>query len=53
MKTISAGKGKRQMVLKAQGAIPSGEQTDTTIVAIGASAGGIEALSDLISHLVF
>jgi two-component system CheB/CheR fusion protein len=51
MKTKSAGKGNQQMVMKAQNTIPPGEENDTTIVAIGASAGGIEALSDLISHL--
>lgn len=51
MKTESADKGNRRMVMKAQNALPPGEENNTTIVAIGASAGGIEALSDLISHL--
>ena len=39
------------MAQNALSAVPPGEENDLTIVAIGASAGGIEALSDLISHL--
>jgi len=39
------------MAQNAPSAVPPGEESDLTIVAIGASAGGIEALSDLISHL--
>jgi two-component system CheB/CheR fusion protein len=31
--------------------LPAETQDDTTIVAIGASAGGIEALTDLMNHL--
>jgi two-component system CheB/CheR fusion protein len=38
-------------VAKAEGILPSEPENDTTIVAIGASAGGIEALSELISNL--
>jgi chemotaxis response regulator CheB len=39
------------MAQNALSPVPPGEENDLTIVAIGASAGGIEALSDLISHL--
>jgi two-component system CheB/CheR fusion protein len=40
-----------QNVSKAESAIPPQHESDTTIVAIGASAGGIEALSELINCL--
>jgi len=34
-----------------KGAMPHGQGSDTTIVAIGASAGGIEAVTDLLNYL--
>src|SRR6202790_1635952 len=36
---------------KTQGAVTTAEKHDLTVVAIGASAGGIEALTELITHL--
>src|SRR5580704_6802898 len=41
----------RQDVSKAESAISAQHENDTTVVAIGASAGGIEALSELINCL--
>jgi two-component system, chemotaxis family, CheB/CheR fusion protein len=41
----------RRNALKNQGAMPPLQEGDTTIVAIGASAGGVEALTDLMNHL--
>src|SRR6266481_9905881 len=43
-------KGKRQRAAKAQVSQPR-QDADTTIVAMGASAGGIEALTDLMNYL--
>src|SRR5437016_13919180 len=50
MKQKSRGKSKRQSAAKAQIAAPVRE-SNTTVVAIGASAGGIEALTDLMTYL--
>src|SRR5438132_849543 len=50
MKQKSRGKSKRQSAAKAQIAPPVRE-SNTTVVAIGASAGGIEALTDLMTYL--
>jgi two-component system CheB/CheR fusion protein len=50
MKQKPRGKRKRQGAAKAQVAPPVREG-DTTVVAIGASAGGIEALTDLMTYL--
>src|SRR5437879_2678501 len=50
MKANSQGKGKRQGAAKARVSQPR-QEADTTIVAIGASAGGIEALTDLMTYL--
>ena len=50
MKQKSRGKSKRQSAAKAQIAPPARE-SNTTVVAIGASAGGIEALTDLMTYL--
>jgi len=41
----------RQIAAKSESTLPAENQNDTTIVAIGASAGGIEALTDLMNHL--
>lgn len=51
MEASSVSRDSRQMAQNALSPVPPGEENDLTIVAIGASAGGIEALSDLISHL--
>jgi two-component system CheB/CheR fusion protein len=51
MKPKSEGKHKRRNAAKAQFAVPPGNAGQTTIVAIGASAGGIEALTDLMNYL--
>jgi two-component system, chemotaxis family, CheB/CheR fusion protein len=51
MKPKSEAKNKRRNFPKAQVTLPRGQENDTTIVAIGASAGGIEALTDLMNHL--
>lgn len=50
MKPKSDGKGKRRNAANAQGTPPA-QEGGTTIVAIGASAGGIEALTELMNHL--
>ena len=50
MKQKSGGKSKRQGAAKAPVASPVREN-NTTVVAIGASAGGIEALTDLVTYL--
>jgi len=50
MKQKSQGKSKRQRAAKAQVSQPR-QEADTTIAAIGASAGGIEALTDLMNYL--
>src|SRR5271167_3374624 len=41
----------QQNVAKAEIPLSGGHENDTTIVAIGASAGGIEALTELMNHL--
>ncbi len=41
----------RKKIPKAYGSLPAAQEQDITVVAIGASAGGIEALSDLMSYL--
>ncbi|HYT20211.1 MAG TPA: chemotaxis protein CheB [Candidatus Polarisedimenticolia bacterium] len=46
----SQGKSKRRGAAKARVSQPR-QEADTTIVAIGASAGGIEALTDLMNYL--
>src|SRR5467141_2349561 len=51
MKSRSAGKSKHRKPEKARVTRTRGHEQDTTIVAIGASAGGVEALTDLIHHL--
>ena len=50
MKQKTRGRSKRQSAAKAQIAPPVRE-SNTTVVAIGASAGGIEALTDLMTYL--
>src|SRR5712691_559952 len=50
MKPKSESKSSRGNAEKAQKTPPE-QAEDTTIVAIGTSAGGIEALSDLVNHL--
>jgi two-component system CheB/CheR fusion protein len=50
MKPKLRGQSKRRNTAKAQVALPK-QEADTTIVAIGASAGGIEALTDLMNYL--
>jgi two-component system, chemotaxis family, CheB/CheR fusion protein len=44
-------KNDREAPAKLESTLPVETQNDTTIVAIGASAGGIEALTDLMNHL--
>ncbi|HEY2545502.1 MAG TPA: chemotaxis protein CheB [Candidatus Acidoferrum sp.] len=44
-------KASRQNALNAASEVPVPQENNTTIVAIGASAGGIEALSELMSYL--
>src|SRR5208282_611818 len=44
-------KDSRQNVATTESILPPAHENDTTIVAIGASAGGIEALTDLMNHL--
>ncbi len=51
MQSKSEPKRNRRNSPKARVALPRGQEKDTTIVAIGASAGGIEALRDLLSYL--
>ena len=51
MKLKSQRKGAPQKVLTVQAAPLPTQRNGITVVAIGASAGGIEALSDLMSHL--
>jgi two-component system CheB/CheR fusion protein len=46
-----ARKNAPQIAAKTESTLPAENQNDTTIVAIGASAGGIEALTDLMNHL--
>jgi two-component system CheB/CheR fusion protein len=49
-KFMKAKMGKRRRQ-KGPKALARGQEQDATIVAIGASAGGVEALTDLINHL--
>src|SRR6266404_2925740 len=51
MKSRSAGKSNHRKPEKARVTRTRGREQDTTIVAIGASAGGVEALTDLMNHL--
>jgi two-component system CheB/CheR fusion protein len=51
MKSKAEGKRNRRKGEKAQSAMPHGQGSATTIVAIGASAGGIEAVTDLLNYL--
>ena len=51
MSAKAVRRGSPQDVAKAEIAAPVAHESDTTIVAIGASAGGIEALSELMTHL--
>src|SRR5216684_4651923 len=51
MKSRSAGKSNHRKPEKARVTRTRGHEQDTTIVAIGASAGGVEALTDLMNHL--
>src|SRR5277367_4676711 len=47
----SKAKSNRRRAPHAEATLPRGQEHDSTIVAIGASAGGIEALSDLLTAL--
>src|SRR5216684_1660337 len=51
MKSRSGGKNSRRKREKTHVTLARGQELDTTIVAIGASAGGVEALTDLMNHL--
>ncbi|MHB8500278.1 MAG: chemotaxis protein CheB [Candidatus Acidiferrales bacterium] len=51
MKPRSRAKSNLRSPLNSQAALPAGREEDTTVVAIGASAGGIEALKELLSYL--
>jgi two-component system CheB/CheR fusion protein len=51
MSAKPVGKNSRQDVADIENVLPAAHDGDTTIVAIGASAGGIEALTDLMNHL--
>jgi two-component system, chemotaxis family, CheB/CheR fusion protein len=51
MSAKAVRKDNRQDIAKAESTLPAAHADDTTIVAIGASAGGIEALTDLMTHL--
>ncbi|MGC1616748.1 MAG: chemotaxis protein CheB [Candidatus Acidiferrum sp.] len=51
MKSGSRAKSNVRGSLNPQAVLPVGHEEDTTVVAIGASAGGIEALKDLLSYL--
>ena len=51
MSPKSVRNNSQQDMAKAENTLPSASENDTTIVAIGASAGGIEALTDLMTHL--
>jgi len=51
MSAKPVGKNSRQDVANIENVLPAAHDGDTTIVAIGASAGGIEALTDLMNHL--
>lgn len=51
MKTKSSTKSNPRTATKSEAARPVGQEEDTTVVAIGASAGGIEALRDLLMYI--
>src|SRR5512137_832988 len=51
MNPKSKGKGRQPNAPGVHGELPPAQDNDITVVAIGASAGGIEALTDLMSHL--
>jgi two-component system CheB/CheR fusion protein len=51
MKPKAEAKSKRQNSAAEAVTVTRGQELDTTIVAIGASAGGIEALTELMTHL--
>jgi two-component system CheB/CheR fusion protein len=51
MSAKAVRKDSRQDVTKTESTLPAAHADDTTIVAIGASAGGIEALTELMTHL--
>jgi len=51
MKPKSKGETKLRTSAKPQAAVRAGQEEDTTVVAIGASAGGIEAVKDLLGFL--
>ena len=51
MKPKAGSRSRRQKSAAAPVAITRGQEQDTTIVAIGASAGGVEALTELMTHL--
>src|SRR5216684_5614456 len=51
MKRKAEGKSDRRKTEKSPGAVPHEQDSATTIVAIGASAGGIEAVTDLLKYL--
>jgi two-component system CheB/CheR fusion protein len=51
MKSQAGVKSKRLKSSEEAVAVTRGQEQDTTIVAIGASAGGVEALTELMTHL--
>src|SRR5271154_616200 len=51
MSAKAVRKNDQQDVTKTESTTPTERANDTTIVAIGASAGGIEALTELMNHL--
>ncbi len=51
MKRKAEGKSDRRKTEKSPGAVPHEQDSATTIVALGASAGGIEAVTDLLNYL--
>jgi len=51
MKPKAEAKSKRLKISAEAVTVTRGQELDTTIVAIGASAGGIEALTELMTHL--
>jgi two-component system, chemotaxis family, CheB/CheR fusion protein len=53
MSAKAVRKNNRPDVAKTESTLPVAHENDTTVVAIGASAEGIEALTDLMNHLPF
>jgi chemotaxis response regulator CheB len=51
MKRKAEGKSDRRKTEKSPGAVPHEQDSATTIVALGASAGGIEAVTDFLNYL--